>query len=159
MKETVCEVRWQGPTAWAERESLRNPGHMLYAIYGVHHLYGANVLLYLGMTESTVADRLCGHSWIGGEYDPVTIKVASIGVHAGIDEWWQAWDKTPDDHIYPRAPVDVIRAVETLLIYAHQPAYNTQGKGNLPHQKLFRVFNTGRCGELLPEVSHAYFAE
>jgi hypothetical protein len=43
-------------------------------------MYGPNVLLYIGMTETTVADRLAEHTWIRDEYDPVTIKIASIGL-------------------------------------------------------------------------------
>lgn len=159
MKEIICDVRWEGPFLWADRDSLRNPNHVLYAIHGVHHLYGSNVLLYLGMTETTVADRLAQHTWIDEEYDSVTVKVASIGIHKGIKEWWREWENMSDSYSYQRPEPDILRSVEALLIYAHQPAYNTQGKGSLPTGKWLRVFNTGKCGRLLPELSYAYFAE
>ena len=82
MQETICDVYWEGPFACDKRALLWNPSHVLYAIYGTHHMYGPNVLLYIGMTETTVADRLAEHTWIRDEYDPVTIKIASIGVHS-----------------------------------------------------------------------------
>ncbi|MBI1927973.1 hypothetical protein HYR99_27490 [Candidatus Poribacteria bacterium] len=165
MKEIICDVRWEGPFCRADFDSLCNPNHVLYAIHGVHHLYGSNVLLYLGMTgktpERTVADRLAEHerTWVNGEYDSVTVKVASIGIHKGIKEWWREWENMSDSYIYQRPERDIILAVEALLIYAHQPAYNTQGKGSLPTDQWLRVFNTGKCGRLLPELSYAYFAE
>jgi len=162
MKEIICDVRWEGPFHWpAECDSLRNPNHVLYAIHGVHHLYGSNVLLYIGMIEKpekTVAERLTEHeyAWIDGEYEPVTVKVSSIGIHKGIKEWWQEWDNSC---IYQRPELGIIKAVEKLLIYAHQPAYNTKEKGSLSTDQWLRVFNTGKCGRLLPELSYAYFAE
>ncbi len=92
MKETICDVYWEGPYNWGKRDSLRNPKHVLYVIYGTHHVYGQKVLLYIGMTETNVADRLADHTWINEECDPVMIRVASIGVHSDVESWWQAWD-------------------------------------------------------------------
>jgi hypothetical protein len=159
MQETICDVYWEGPFDWDKRALLWNPSHVLYAIYGTHPVYGQNVLLYIGMTETTVADRLAEHTWIRDEYDPVTIKIASIGVHSNIESWWQAWDKMSDNDVYLRPASEIIRAVEGLLIYAHQPAYNTMGKVSLKVDKRLRIFNTGKFGSLLPELSHTYFEE
>jgi hypothetical protein len=159
MQETICDVYWEGPFDWNKQDVLRNPGHVLYAIYGTHPVYGQNVLLYVGMTETTVADRLAEHTWIRDEYDPVTIKIASIGVHSSVEAWWQAWDRMSDNEVYPRPASEIIRGVEVLLIYAHQPAYNTMGKVSLQADKRLRIFNTGKCGSLLPELSHVYFEE
>jgi len=159
MQETICDVYWDGPFEWAKRDSLRNSAHVLYAIYGTHPVYGQNVLLYIGMTESTVADRLAQHTWLRDEYDGITIKIASIGIHLSIESWWQAWEEMSESDVYPRPNLETIRAVEALLIYAHQPAYNTMGKGSLSIAKPLRIFNTGKCGSLLPDISYVYYVE
>jgi hypothetical protein len=119
MEEIICDVYWEGPFNWDKRDSLLNSNHVLYAIYGTHYVYGENVLLYIGMTETTIADRLAGHTWIPDECDLVTIKIASVGVYSSIESWWQAWDTMPDDYVYPRPDHGIICSVEALLIYAH----------------------------------------
>jgi hypothetical protein len=48
--------------------------------------------------------------------------------------------------------------VEALLIAAHQPAYNSQNKAKVEKAAGMRVFNTGRSGSLLPEVSYRYWS-
>ncbi|MGH8056912.1 MAG: hypothetical protein ACREOH_06690 [Candidatus Entotheonellia bacterium] len=159
MQETICDVCWDGPFEWDKRNLLRNSAHVLYAIYGNHSIYGQNVLLYIGMTETTVADRLAQHTWLRDEYDRVTIKIVSIGVHPNVESWWAAWDSMSETDVYPRPTLEIIRAVEALLIYAHQPAYNTMGKGSLSVIKQLRIFDTGKCGSLLPELSYAYYKE
>lgn len=159
MKEIICDVYWEGPFNWDNRDSLRNPNHVLYAIYGTHYVYGQKALLYIGMTETTITDRLADHTWVNDECDTVMMRIASIGVHSDIEAWWRAWDEMSANDVYQRPDYEIIRAVEDLLIYAHQPAYNTMGKGSLKVGKWLRIFNTGKHGSLLPELSHAYFAE
>jgi hypothetical protein len=159
MKETICEIFWEGPFPWQERQKLTDPRHVLYSIHGIHHIYGNDVLLYLGMTESTVAERLRQHAWINDEYDPVTVKVASIGTFESVDEWWKGWEKDTDEAPYDSPGIEIIRAAEALLIYAHQPSYNDRCKAAVYADDRLRIFNTGKCGRLLPEVSHAYFEE
>jgi hypothetical protein len=150
MQETICDVCWDGPFEWDRQNLLRNSAYVLYAIYGTHPVYGQNVLLYIGTTETTVADRLAQHTWLREESDRVTIKIASIEVHPSVESCWAAWEGTGETDVYPRPTLEITRGVETLLIYAHQPAYNTVGKSSLSVVKRLRIFNTGQCGSLLP---------
>jgi hypothetical protein len=82
--------------------------------------------LYLGRTESTVAECLRQHAWINEQYDPVTVKVASIGTLESVDEWWEACEKDTDESPYDPPGIEIIRAVEALLIYTHQPFIQRQ---------------------------------
>ena len=97
MKETICDVRWEGPTKWDRRGKLLAIHHVLYALYGTHHLYGQSVLLYIGMTRVDLGSRLAGHvSWVKEEYDVISIRAASIGTSTTIDGWWSSWESNPD---------------------------------------------------------------
>ena len=160
MSETICDVRWEGPVEWKERKKLSAPEHVIYALYGAHHQYGNLVLLYIGKTEGDVGTRLAGHGgWINQEWETNTmrVKAASVGTFTSIEAWWNAYDPNAR---YKKAAAKLVGDVESLLIYAHQPAYNTQGKGALNSKcQQLRVFNTGQVGSLLPEVSYAYFCE
>jgi hypothetical protein len=51
-----------------------------------------------------------------------------------------------------RAKPSLVEQVEALLIYAHQPAYNSMSKGSVTVAKGLRILNTGRLGHLLPEI-------
>ncbi len=53
--------------------------------------------------------------------------------------------------------VSVVKKVEALLIYANQPAYNSRNKADAEIAKGIRIFNSGKLGHLLPEVSYRYF--
>jgi hypothetical protein len=158
MTEMICDVRWEGPVDWDRRADLLALDHVLYALYGTHQLYGHHVLLYLGMTEIDLGTRLAGHvQWVADEYEPMRLKAASVGRFATVDEWWNSYD--PKER-YKRGDPKLVVEVESLLIYAHQPAYNTQCKNGLrPNYRPLRVFNTGRFGNLLPEVSTAYYQD
>jgi hypothetical protein len=148
--ETIVDVHWEGPFEWANASKFAKPQHVLYALYGAHHAYGLNVLLYIGRTGIGVANRFAGHeAWVADEYDPMTVRVASLGQ---VDTW-RGWDEHND---YPIAPDDLVRRVESLLIFALQPAYNRANKDSLGDSKGLRIFNTGRIGTMLPEVSHRY---
>src|SRR3990172_664021 len=87
--------------------------------------------------------------------DKNTVKVASVKEF----ESWEKW-KIYERDIYPRfRNRNILKAIEALLIYAHQPAYNTVNKERIIKAKGIRVFNTGKCGLLLPEVSYYYHGE
>jgi len=149
MNETIYVAHWEGPEVLDKHEAQAE--HVIYALYGAHHLYGRDVLLYIGKAEKGTAKRLPAHyQWTAEEYDPVTVRVASIGKFTT----WDDWDEVDR---YPRAKPDVVCAVEALLIIAHQPAYNSQGKKWTRLAKGLRVFNTGHLGHLLPEISSSYF--
>ncbi len=161
MKETVCDVRWEGPVKWDERHDLLKPEHVLYALYGAHHQYGNRVLLYVGKTDAGLATRLAGHiDWVTQEWETMRVKAASVGHFESVDDWWESYDPEPKFR-YGKADPKLVSEVESLLIYSHQPAYNTQGKAGLKPEcrRHLRVFSTGQVGSLLPEVSCAYFHE
>ena len=160
MNETICDVRWEGPVVWDKQKKLLKPEHVLYALYGAHHQYGNRVLLYIGRTDVDLGTRLAGHvQWVTQEWETMRVKAASVGQFASVDAWWQAYN--PKQARYKKAAdAKLVGDVESILIYSHQPAYNTKGKGGLSAKcQRLRVFNTGQVGSLLPEVSYAYFCE
>jgi hypothetical protein len=152
MKEVVLDVLWEGPFSWGEHASRIREEHVLYTLYGSHPQYGRDVLLYVGQSRSNVRRRLTQHAaWIRDEADTVQVRVASIGR-------FRSWDEWKSDTPYQRADQATVDAVEALLIAAHQPAYNSQNKAQIGRSAGIRVFNTGRSGSLLPEVSHRYWS-
>ena len=149
MKERIFDVYWEGPFKWGDHEKEMKDCHVLYSIYGTHPVYGHEALLYIGKTEN-IENRMLVHAeWIEDEYDIVNIRVASMGELTS----WDGWDAHPR---YGKARADEVADVEALLIYAHQPAYNKIGKDGLQAAKGYRIFNTGKIGSLLPEVSYRY---
>lgn len=150
-KEKIYDVFWEGPYDWTERHEKMKDYHVLYQLYGLHHLYGYRVLLYIGMT-SNIEQRLKWHEeWVEEEYDKVDIRFGSAGAFRN----WQDW-KEPGN--YKKADDDLVKKIEALLIYANQPAYNTINKNGAPTSKGIRIFNSGKSGSLLPEVSYKYFS-
>lgn len=149
MEEKIFDVYWEGPFKWGDHEREIKDCHVLYSIYGKHPVYGHESLLYIGKTEN-IKNRMATHAkWIEEEYDVVTIRVASMGELTSWDKWGE----------YPRygiARADDVIGVESLLIYAHQPAYNRTTKDGMQSANGIRIFNTGRIGSLLPEVSYRY---
>lgn len=147
-------VHWEGPFKWHRRHRDIHPEHVLYAISGLHPLYGRDVLLYIGKAENGLETRLNDHDadWVQDEYDPVTVRFASMGPFLG----WKDWEK---GERYPRPELNDLRAVESLLILANQPAYNSaakQGGSNMAGLEDLFVMNTGHIGNLLPEASYLY---
>ncbi len=150
MNERIFNVHWEGPYKWSRRRKhISSEHHVLYALYGALHIYGNNVLLYIGKTADAGRRFAEHHRWVDEEYDAMTFRVASIGEIANWDGWTSKIR-------YPSPSPDVIAAVEALLILGHQPAYNTANKETAPAAKGFTIFNTGSMGLLLPEVSHRY---
>ena len=151
--EKIYDVFWEGPFEWEKGKRECKNGHVLYQIYGSHHLYGRDVLLYIGSTLRTPFERLREHEdWIEDEYDKMTIRFGSISEFTSA-RWKEQEKRRP----YRRPKGSVIGAVEALLIYANQPAYNSRNKIDAKKASSIRVFNTGRIGHLLPEVSYKYF--
>ena len=161
MKERIIDVRWEGSFPLGQRRKadyLKKKCYVLYALFGTHHLYWQQALLYIGRTEVNLKKRLVGHlPWIKDEFDEMKLKVASVREFSNIKAWRDTWDP---DSPYGPANAELVKDVEALLIYAHQTAYNTQGKNSLILSKgHVRIFNTGKSGLLLPEVSSAYYEE
>ncbi len=157
MNEKIFDVYWEGPFPWHQRKDRVKPHHVLYSLHGTHHLYGRDVLLYIGRTEDLEA-RLDGHEWwVEEEFDPVQLKVASVGPYDNPDAWSRACDKMGADFEYSKADPEVVRQIEALLILAHQPAYNSSSKTSITVPRGLRIFNTGKVGLLHPEVSYVYY--
>src|SRR5713226_8223802 len=103
MNEKIYDVYWEGPFKWEHREKYLKPGHVLYSLHGTHPLYGRDVLLYIGMTEGDLSERLTSHgSWIPDEFDDVSVKVASVGPVKD----WETWNRFKHGETYPKAPSD-----------------------------------------------------
>ncbi|PXX81202.1 hypothetical protein [Rivihabitans pingtungensis] len=145
-------VHWYGPYVTEEAGNLTDPNLVLYMICGTHGMYGKNVPLYIGKTIRSITQRLKEHDWINREPDPVQIYAAAIS------KPFLAWDELKNEYAYPAPENQIIEEIESLIIFAHQPVYNTRSKGgrqSLDHD--FVVFNTGRRSTLLPEVSSMYW--
>lgn len=153
-KERIYEVYWEGPYEPDQKNIDYKEGHILYKIYGSHPIYGDNVLLYIGKTEQGIKKRLKSHNyWMDEErYKESTIYVASL------DEFTN-WDDSGDttfEHPEEIGGSELISKIESLLIYSHQPAHNTINKNTANNSKNIRIFNTGKFGVLMPEISSLY---
>lgn len=94
VNEKIINVHWDGPFKWDDRQQCCKPGHVLYQIYGSHHLYGRNILLYIGMTKRDNSfKRLSEHTWIKEEYDDTSLYLGSMGNFNG----WQKWNSYDDE--------------------------------------------------------------
>jgi len=151
--EKIYDAYWEGPFEWEKGQRDCKDNHVLYQIYGSHHLYGRDVLLYIGSTSRTPLERLREHEeWIKDEYDKMTLRFGSISELTSA-----SWEEQEKRRPYPRPKESIIEAVEALLIYANQPAYNSRNKTDARKAMGIRILNTGRIGHLLPEVSYRYF--
>lgn len=158
MNDLICEVYWQGPFDWDYIITHDRPEYVLYSIHGTHPLYGLNALLYIGMTAGGVSTRLRQHEgWVNVLREAVTVKVASIRKYDSVEVWTAAYDARTKDYLSPAPERCVVQAVETLLIYAHQPAYNASGKNDPVIAAGLRVFNIGKFGLLNPELSWTFY--
>lgn len=152
MPPNYFDVHWYGPHSAEEAEMLNDPNLVLYMICGTHGMYGKSVPLYIGKTLRTVSARMKEHSWLGMEPDPVQIYAAAIS------RPFTLWNEIESDTEYSPPENSVVERIEGLLIYAHQPVYNSRCKGSTGNAESdFIVFNTGRRSTLLPEVSTMYW--
>ncbi len=152
--ERAFDVHWEGPCTLNDLGKYDDDEDAaLYAIYSAHPLYGRRVLVYIGMTEKGVVSRLKQHDWwTSVEAEPISVHVAYIGEFSG-------WKDADAAEAYPRPENEIVKAIEALLIYAHQPAYNQRSKKAALSAAHYRIFNTGLYGALLPEVSGLYFIQ
>lgn len=153
-KETIINIHWEGPFKWEEKDQHEKDFHCLYQIYGHHPLYGRNVLLYIGKTDREMPARLKEHKWADEEYDRVTFYIGSLDTFESWEDWYQH-----EDEDYEKAEQPLVLGAEQLLIYAHQPAYNTKNKETANAALGMRIFNTGRIAQLFPELSYRYFVD
>lgn len=148
----IYDVHWQGPYSYEEFEELEHdPSLVLYSIYSTHPLYGRDVLVYIGKTLQGAKTRMSQHAWWAkNESNPVIIYAASIGEFTT----WEKWETIEE---YPPISDSIISYIEELLIYSHQPAYNSRSINSVREGDNIRVMNTGKYGSLLPELSSLYY--
>ncbi len=143
LHETDIHLEWEGPLSFESARSLAGDTDWgVYQIYGLHHTYGADALLYIGKAERQhFGARLAQET--GWEYgaDPKRMTVY-VGRLAGED--------APDDETWCRH----IDRAERLLIFVHRPAWNAQKDIRNVDADLqqIHVFNWGSYRSLLPEV-------
>ncbi len=150
-QEVSYDIYWEGPYDWDTRKGKAKSHHVLYQLYGQHPIYGRDVLLYIAMTKDG-AERLEQHEqWIRDECDKMTFRLGSLGEFTS----WEEWNKPGD---YRKKERDIVQQVEALLIYAHQPAYDSSNKSSAKDiSEGIRIFNSGHFGQLLPELSYRYY--
>ena len=144
--DTDIHLEWDGPlTLEAARACSGDSDWGVYQIYGLHHTYGCDTLLYIGKAEKQFfGARLSQETWWEYGADPKRMTVY-LGRLAGED--------APDDDTWCR----YIDLAERLLIFVHRPAWNAQANirkfdADLQH---VHVFNWGAHRHLLPEISGA----
>jgi len=156
MAEQTWVIHWEGPLTLGEarKKKGRNTGYVLYQLSGQHHLYGANVLLYIGQTSKGIKTRLGQHDeWVADEYDEMKVRLGSIAKFGS----WNSFDKSKKP--FPSPGLTIIKKIEGLLIHACQPAYNVANKNDARGAVEIRIFNTGRSGPIFPEISSWYFLD
>ncbi len=154
MKERFVGVHWAPSVPWTEKSKLSHPRLQLYQIYGGHPVYGEQVLLYIGMSGNGAETRFGDHDreWVRWLPSAATVTAACL---KEFSSWAEYNDKKYEDEYFEEVDTPVLRTVESLLIYGHQPVYNTQGRQSIPDAcRGFRVFNTGAYRSLVPEISY-----
>ncbi|EIT6973934.1 hypothetical protein ACFJZ3_003870 [Vibrio vulnificus] len=155
----IIDAYWEGPYSSAAIKKLKGiKGHCLYQIYGSHPVYGRDSLLYIGLSDrDEIFKRLEEHTWIQNQADLCQIYIASCGNFTN----WEAWRKDGRERYDRNESKNItLSAIESLLIYAHQPSYNSAGlKSTSFAAKPFRLFNSGKRALLLPEVSTQFYCD
>lgn len=149
-RQNIIHITWEGPYSFEEAQRQRNEvtDYGVYQIYGTHPVYGANVLLYIGKEDrQTFGVRLSQEGWKNNlDANTIQVYLGNLGGYEGTpsnDDWsWQ------------------IFAAESLLIYAHVPAWNSSGL-NKEFDAVYHdvhVLNWGMRRDLYPEVSGKFYS-
>ncbi|WP_447908304.1 hypothetical protein [Serratia fonticola] len=155
---TIYDIYWEGPYTLDEIKSKKkddkfiiHEGHCLYQIYGDHPCYGRDVLLYIGKTKN-MTNRLWQH------YNRYTLECESVKVFIGSCGIFESWEERWEIEEYGSTGEHIVDAIESLLIHAHQPAYNSSKLLSTHFNDLnLRVFNTNKRKSLMPEISTTYY--
>lgn len=157
----IYDVYWEGPYYLDDILKDKNgkilkEWHCLYQIYGSHPTYGSDVLLYIGKTERSIKERILEHySRFSNQCDEVKVFFASFGEFIN----WEERNKI-ENYIPVGTENTMLIAIEELLIYSHQPTYNSQSLSSTNFKKEnFRIFNTGRRKSLMPEISTQFYRD
>lgn len=172
----IIDIYWEGPfkdfievsNYVTTNERGMSTDYFFYQIYGEHASYGKDVLLYIGMSENGknvnkedgIVSRLKKHNdnWTGGLCSEIKIYIGSYG-------YFRSWSFWHDKRLNPyyKKPLHIdgypeIPEIESLLIYAHKPAFNCASIRNIGAiQSEFHIFNTGRRRSIFPELSTKYY--
>ena len=104
---------------------------------------GQGHCFYIGRSERSGSKRLSEHNpWVKNESGQVYFYLGSVGEF----ENWALWDVGKN-----RKSVDprLVASIETLLIHAHQPAYNSKSLRKPFEFRRIRLFNSGKYETLL----------
>ncbi|MBU1537996.1 hypothetical protein KKF84_21970 [Myxococcota bacterium] len=158
----IYAIEWCGPISWEQALAEENIGKLLYCIYGNHPVYGGSTLLCIGMTIGTLGAKMRDHKrWVGYES-------ASFEVRYGKVYDFTCWDcflpekndvgcaLLLDETEAPEEFERILLDIESLLIFAHQPAYNSESLKTFRNPDI-RLFNFRNVGKLLPEVGGRYY--
>lgn len=154
----IYDIYWEGPYTLDEiinnrkdDSDITHQGHCLYQIYGDHPCYGRDVLLYIGKTEN-MTNRLWQH------YNKYSSQCESVKIFIGSCGIFESWEKREELVQYDLIDKYTLDAIESLLIHAHQPAYNSSKLLSISFKNLnLRIFNTHKRKSLMPEVSTTYY--
>jgi hypothetical protein len=114
----------------------------IYQIYGQHPVYGPDVLLYIGRTED-FGDRFAAHlkdnfNWC-----------LNLSLSTGT-----VWKNFQGEERRLTCELEDLSRTEALLIFAHRPAFNTQGKNtSIPADPPIHIWNRDYRRQLMSEVS------
>ena len=147
-------IDWKGPYTYEEVKKMDGKTDFgIYQFYGYHAAYGADALLYIGMTEKNFASGMknsVDHQIRFDDYSTSDKMNIYVGRLTGA--------KTPNKKEWLKQ----IKLAKNLLIFAHQPAGNSQNLNIKFYQsgELFNIhiFNWGKHKCLLPEVSGRRYA-
>lgn len=156
--ERIYDVHWTKEGSLAD--CAKGPPLERFALYqliGRHPVSGPESLLYIGKTRQKEGKRLNDHERLWGklEADDIMVRVATLRDFATWSEWHENQASKP--FVDPAEHDGIVTRIEALLIYAHQPAYCSHSIASISRPSAdsehIRVFNTGRFGPLMPEVS------
>ena len=144
------EISWDGPYRVSECvDSLASDSDRgLYQIIGRHDVYSSgpqDALLYIGSTHRTFSRRMTEHR------DKRMVQEKEHYVYVGR---LCGTEQPAEEDL-----VKIIDIAEKLLIFAHQPAWNTKEKSEFTVDGDYLVLNWGQRGRgwVLPEVSSLYW--
>jgi len=153
-------IWWEGPFTQEEivenkidAKNYNNTANKvgLYQIYGIHPLYGNDVLLYIGRTKNNkgFASRLHNNRWettYGSDNNNVNIYLGTIF--------------TPNENkLELNEEYERIEYAEVLLINAMKPAYNSSNIKSVGkyRDKDYLVNNLNSYKKIYPQLTSSYY--
>ncbi len=140
-------IFWSGPFSLEQIKEKNDKNHYgVYQVYGHHHLYGDNVLLYIGKAEKqTFGKRLSQEEW-QFEYDPdnVSFYIGQLAIKDSITV--KKWE-------------NLIGVSERLLIHAHNPAYNIAHTRYINEDEIkdIVIHNWNSFRNLFPSIAGSHY--